>query len=608
MGMSQAHKASKLKNLIQIARSGYDLYKEDFDILYDLYKGIFPPEVWNDLAQRRKSALYVNKVYALTNRLRAGTEKAYFSGRDIASFWTDRQNVEEATEKLQGAFSFYWNKRMNSYFNMSKCFTEGYVYGTPVAKVYWGDNRPIVEPLSLHTIYFDPSALSFNDNKFMVNLIFRTVDEIEADTKAGIYNSKFNLKNIKPNNEVVETNSGLVDTQDEESYGRVTLKDVYEKINGKWHLSTTYNETEVLRWRQVLNDGLPIIAGATVPELMSSTKESVPTYSASLLAPIVDLQKELLVRINQEIDAIAENVNPSYEAEVTSGLKEVDIRKGASKVIYCQNLDQIRRVTPPPLAPLQVNEERIRQDMEDISGISQFSADNSAMINRQTATGMDILSSEKDVRMDNYIRAVNETFVEPIISRIGMLIWKYAPQERFFKGVDRSFDYDFNVNVSAGLGSTSRQVQLNGYQELFTKFMELGDTERARQSVYDSMALMGIKNTGEYYEEKTKTELDAEREEQLAQQQAMQEEAMQIEKQKIALEMEKTKSEIALNGLLAKKATLEIELAKEKQEDDLDVEMQKLATDNRKIDVQESQMLLDIANQEKGDSDGSNNE
>jgi len=593
-GKNFQERAHHIDNLIRIAQTGYQLYREDFDALWQMYKGIMPENLYEQLSQRRKSALYVNKTYSLVNRLRAGTEKAYFSGNKIASFFATGQNVEEASEALQKAFDFYWNKRMNSYFTMSKTFLEGYVYGTPVCKVYWGDNRPIIDPVSVHDVYFDPSALSFQDNKFIINNIYMTTDDVAEYKKSGIYNAKFAINDIKPNNYDREDKRFAQHNQDEDSYGRVMLRDVYEKIGGKWYISTAYNSNTLLRWRTELKDGLPIVAGATVPEITSFMKKEVPTYSASILAPIVDLQMELNIRVNQEIDAIAENVNPSYEAERTSGLNEIDIRKGPSKVISCNKLEAIRRVVPPNLAPLQANEERIRQDIESIAGISEFSADNSAMINRQTAVGMDILSSEKDVRMDNYIRAVNETFVEPLVDRIGKLIWKYSPQHLFFKGIDRSTEYDFSVSVSAGLGSSSQQVQLNGYNDLYVKFKELGDEERARQTVYDSMPIMGIKNSGEYYEETTKAQKDKERAEAEAQAMELQQKQMAIEEEKVRAEIDKDKSATQLNILQAKKELILVEQEKDKAEADYSVEMEKVAVDNRKLDIEESNMLLEM--------------
>ena len=603
MATKKEDRGNHLSKLIDISKAGYDIYKNDFVVLHDLYKGKMSQALYDSLAQRRKSALFINKTYALINRLKAGTEKAYFSGSKIASFYATSQATEEAVEGLEKAFDFYWNKRMNSFYTMSKCFLQGYVYGTPVAKVYWGDNRPIIEQVSIHDVYFDPSAKSFTDNKFMVNNIFMTIDDIREYKKNGYYNASFNHTDIQPNNFDADM-SGNLQSQDKDTYGRVMLRDVYEKIAGKWYVSTTYNDKTVLRWRTELKDGLPIIAGSTVAELQSSdSRTDVPTYSSSILAPIVDLQTELNIRVNQEIDAIAENINPSYEAERTSGLNEVDIRKGPSKIIYCNDLNAIKRTTPPPLAPLQANEERIRQDIESISGISEFSGSDSAILNRQTAVGMDILSSEKDVRMDNYIRAVNETFVEPIVDRIGMLIWKYSPSNLFFKGVDRSGKYDFSVNVSAGLGSSSKQVQLQGYDSVYSKFMELGDADRAKQSVFDSMNVMGIKNTGEYFEDMTKAQKKEMRDQANAQAEEMQAKQMKAQEEAMQASLEKDKSATALNLLLAQKEKILAEQAKKKAENDYNVDMEKVATENRSLDIKEAEMLMSLNEKDENGTD-----
>ena len=588
-------------NLINIAHNGYVLYQNDFVKLHDMYKGKMPEDMSEALSARRKSSIVVNKAYALVQRLRSSTEQAYFTNNSFASFIPLNAYEEEASEEMQKAFDHYWNKLMKPFIPLSRAFLDGYIYGTPMAKAYWSNGTPVIENMNIHDVYFDPSAKEFSDCRFLINNVYMTVEDIKSYKKSGVYNKSFKISEIMPNNKnggTLVDNAYLTIAQDENTSGRVVLQDIYEKIEGSWYVTTTYNKNTVLRERVLLNDGLPIFAGKTVPNTLDYNASYVGSYSDSVLAPVYDLQLELNLRVNQEIDAISETLNPSYMAERGSGINEVDMRKGPSRVVYVSNLSQVQQITPPNVTALKMNEERIRTDLEEITGIQMLgSADTSAIVNRQTADGMNILSSEKNLRTDNYIRTVNETFIEPLIAHIGKLIWKYCDNKNFFKGIDRSKGYSFSVNVSAGLGATSKQVQLNGLNEAFAKFMQLGDTQRANQTIIDSLPLLGIKNTAEYFEPMSNREKRESKARQEQQQSKEAERQRVLMERKTEAEIAKLENEAALDTVEAAKVKQELELSKKNGETQLKVDMERIAVDNRKLDIDEQRLYLSMQEQ-----------
>ena len=595
------------EQLINIAHNGYILYQDDFVKLHDMYKGKMPIEQAESLQKRRKSSIVVNKAYALVQRLRASTEQAYFTNNSFASFIPLTAYEEQASEEMQKAFDHYWNKRMKPYTPMSRAFLDGYIYGTPISKVYWSNGMPIIENVNVHDVYFDPSAKEFTDCRFIINNIYMTNEDVKAYKKSGIYNKSFKVSEILPNNKndgTLVDNAYISIMQDENTSGRVVLQDVYEKIDGKWYVTTTYDKNTILRERVELQDGLPLFAGKTVPNTLDYNASYVGSYSDSALAPVYDLQLELNLRVNQEIDAISETLNPSYMAERGSGINEIDMRKGPSRIVYVSNLSQVQQITPPNVTALKMNEERIRTDIEEITGIQMLgSADTSSIVNRQTAEGMNILSGEKSLRTDSYIRTVNETFVEPMIAHIGKLIWKYCDNKEFFRGIDRSKDYNFAVNVAAGLGATSKQVQLNGLNEAFAKFMQLGDTQRASQTIVDSLPLLGIKNTSEYFEPKTSREKREEKAMAEAQAQKQAEAQNKLMERKTEAEIAKLENEAALDTVEAAKIKQELEMAKKSGDSQLRVDLERIAVDNRRLDLDEQKLYLSMEQNESAMED-----
>ncbi len=585
------------ETLINIAYNGYSQYQVDFIKLYNVYKGRLEPDQAESLLTRRKSAIVVNKAYALVQRISASTKQAYFSNERFASFTPLTAYEENASEEMQKAFDHYWTKVMNPYLPMTKTWLDGYIYGTPVNKVYWSNNAPVIENISIHDIFFDPSAKESDDLRFVVNNVYMTWDDVKLYKKQGIYNKRFKMEDIQTGNSDYQEgqNNYTHKEQDEDTYGRVMIQDVYEFIMGNWYITSTYNKQTLLRERIFLEDGLPFFIGKTVANTEDYEGVTVGVYSDSLLAPIYDLQKELNVRVNQEIDAIAENINPSFFAERGSGLMETDLRKGPSKAVYLNNLSGIEAFPPPPLAPLQMNEERIRTDITEITGIEMIgTADTSAIVNRQTAEGMNILSTEKSLRPDDYIRTVNDTHTVPMVSHIAKLIWKYCNIPDFFIGIDRSRDYSFAVKISAGLGATSKQIQLNGLNQAFEKFMTLGDTVKAEQTIADSLPLLGIKNTAEYYEPMTKKEKKERKEAAAKENQAKAEQQRKVELRKIDAEISKLENESAKLLVESTKMQSEASISDKQVEVNNRVNLENIALENRKIDLEEQKLSLEI--------------
>jgi len=593
-------------NLINIAYNAYSEYEADFESLFNMYKGQLPTDIKESLEKRRKSSIVVNKAYALVQRLRASTEQAYFTNPSFASFIPLTAYEEAASEEMQKSFDYYWNKLMKPYVQLSKTITDGYTYGTPIQKVYWANGMPQLENVSISDVYFDPSAKDFTDCRFVINNVYMTQDDVRALKKSKVYNKRFKIDEIKPNNDYYHSDTFLNTSQDESSFGRVKLQDVYELIGGKWFVTTMYNRSTILRERIELEDGLPIIAGKTVPNILGPSESQIGTYSDSVLAPIYDLQLELNVRVNQEIDAISEVLNPSYMAERNAGLNEVDMRKGPARVVYVSELSSVEQIPAPNISALAMNEERIRTDIEEITGVQMLgSADTSSVVNRQTAEGMNILSSEKSLRTDAYIRTFNESFIEPLIAKVASLIWKYSDVPTLFKAIDRSKDFHFAVNVAAGLGATSRQAQLNGLNQAFEKFMAIDDRVRAEQSIMDSLPLMGIRNTAEYYEPKTRSQKRKEKEQKEAQNAEMMKKQQDLEERKVDAEINKLENESASYLVAAEKDKVELEIAKEEGVSKNHIDMERVAVDNRRVDIDEQKLYLEM---QKLEQEGNSND
>jgi hypothetical protein len=577
--------------MITTANNGYLLFKDDFGDLLRAYRGEIKDEVIEDLANRDKSHIGTPLLKGLVNRMVSGFSSAYFSNESFANISPVNAQTEQVAMKKQKAFDFYWSKsEMKPFIPLSKNFLDVSIYGTTVSKVYWNGYYPKIEHKNINDVWFDPSASSREDLRYIVDRFYLTQDDIRDLKRSKVYNSKFNITEIVP---FVKDYVHADAVQNVKKVQRIELFDVYVKERGVWKVSTLYNNDTYLRKDVELKDGLPFFIGYCMPRTVDPEEQEIRMYGDSPIASAIPMQDELTLRNNQEIDAIKEILNPSYFSESGSGLQESKLKRGAGKVVQINDLTKLQRVTENVTGVLQASQERLVQNIKALTGIDVFiSADNTAMINRQTADGMNIISNEQNMRMDNYIRTFNETFIEPMATHIMKLIWRYNNYPHLFKGVDRSEDNMFNVSVNAGLGATSTQVKLQGLDNAFQKFMALQDVEKANRTIKDSLPLLGIKNTTDYFPDDDDEKAKAEKEQQVQEQMQKQAQMEQIQMEKEMAELEKIKAETqkAIEELQIKAQQSQIEAEKIQLEHESN--MGKIRNKDRELDIKEYELEL----------------
>lgn len=580
----------KYRNMIDKAYDGYSIYRDEFKKLKNVYDGILDKAKVDELIARKKSYIKSKETKSLVKRLVAGLTNSYFSNESLANISPlSVGNQEELAIKCQRAFDFYWNKTgMKPYLPMKKNFLDVSIYGTTIAKCYWAGNRLKLEYINIHNCWFDPSASTREDLGYVVHKIYQTQDDIKAYKDQGIYDKRFKLSDISYSR-VNEEDTNYVDNVVEMT--RIPLYDVYVKRNGKWHLTTIYNKDTKLRSEVELQDGLPIFVGSIFPRTVDPDVQEVRIYEDSIVADTIELQDELTIRINQEIDAIAEIINPSYFTEPGSGLQESKLKKGAGKVVQMNDLTKKERISEAPISVLNANREDLYRAMKDTTGIDVFiNPDNSSMLNRQSTDNMEKISGEQNVKMDDYITQYNETYVEPLCSHAMNLIWKYNKFDHLLKGLDRTQDIEFAVSINAGLGATSKTLRLQGYDAMFQKFMAVQDIEKANLTIRDSLGLMGIKNTTDYFPDIDDKEAKEEKMKQAEAEAQKQQEAFELEKAKAQAELEKIQAETQEKIESLRIKTQQLQIDAEKLESNNEIGMGKIRNKDRELDLKELEL------------------
>lgn len=489
-----------LNELIAKAKNGYSNYENSFIELSDAYLLYMDKNEKKYLQERNRSALFIPKINAKAKRIMDALSETYFNNDKFAKLENFINSDEKVLDMWQKALDFY-AEQIKLYELFQPEFLKVPFIGTLIAKVYWNGDKPAIEMLDIDKVFFDPSANNKSDIRYVVNELSMTKDDIEALVKDKIY-AKFEDE-----------------IQQSSPYERFKLYDVYTKKGDKWYLSTIYDET-VLRYEVELKDGLPIIAGYALPQVKRIHDDTfVCSYGEPPLASILPLQYEINRTRNGLIDGVRSHLSPKLIIPKGAQISNVDIET-PGKPIYATEPKAVGIIPQPNISSAINNVQIIDNEMSEASGISP-QQNGASSARHETATMSSIMANEGSVRLQGYIRTINETWFEPIFERLAMLVWKYA-DPMFFAGYARDEIMSFKVSLNTGIGALNKEVQKRSLMEggsLISQHFQMrasvGDQEGVKrmidaheQLIAQLMPLFGIKDFDKYLERKDGDELN----------------------------------------------------------------------------------------------------
>ncbi|MDR2884268.1 MAG: hypothetical protein LBV09_04090 [Deferribacteraceae bacterium] len=479
--------SEQFKQMIETARRGYSRYKPLFDNLSMAYLCEMNPDILNDLERRGKSHLFVPAVNAKVKRLHTAFMASYFTNDIFAVLSPDNpddpQNAAAATA-IERALRHYQRRKMiNLYRVFDTAFLNVAVKGTCVIKAYWDSAlaAPVVEELKLRDVWFDPEAKNHAELRYVVHRMYIPRAELETLRKLSSFRQDFELPQAKDSDQ------------------RLEIFDIYHKEGHDWYISTVLGSVTI-RDRQPLADGLPLFIGTIMPQLTKEDEtDAVEIYGDSPMAALTGLQMEMNILRNQQLDAIALQMNPKMLVQAGARISPYDLRKGPGTCIPTDNINSIRILEAPNVTQSEIGIEHNKLEMMEASGVTEYNAGTDSKVLNGTATGISILTDQANQRVAQMIRSLNETLVEPLFRHLALLIWRYG-ESRFYKDLanDRYIDPDLFIQINTGLGATSPQVHLNGLKVAFDMLMTPNITPAALGVLKHILPILGIKNTQEY--------------------------------------------------------------------------------------------------------------
>ena len=470
-------KQQLIVTMLEEAKRGFDLHRNDFEILEQGFLNILPDELLEHLKKRGKSHIAPKIIQAKVRRIVISILKTYFENDELAKLVPVFEQYREDANKLQLALDHWLSRRINLYSRLKPAMYDACIYGLCCAKVYWSDTLK-VQRVKIKDIYIDPNAESTFDIQYVVNRVYTTIGKLKK---------QFGNRKIFKNYVGDYDGDNKVSTEYVGDATRILVYELYRQEGGKWYVSTLLPDYTFLRTDVPLKDGLPFVFGTVDPQFVRINEmNTVEAYGASIVEPMIPLQDTYTVLRNQQIDAVNEQLNPKFVATKTSGINQKDV-VGNKRVITANDISQIRELPKPNIHQSVFATDKLDVEMQEVSGITKFAQGMADKNLNSTATGITILTQESNEVVADIIRSLNESFFEPLIARMVKLIYKYDTNPLLYD-VDRSKNILFKVSINAGVGATNKEVMLNNITtaeqtalQIIGVAAKLGDMDKVRK-------------------------------------------------------------------------------------------------------------------------------
>jgi len=509
--MAKENRINELRDMITASQQGYDRYSPVFKKMLNMYLLKLDAKTIESLQRRGKSHLYFPVVNGKIKRITNAFQEAYFSSNTFVKITPHDNEDVQKSEAVQKATDHYLN-RINLFEVMQEIFLYAPMIGTVIAKSYWDSDkdRVSIEFKPLRDVRFDPSARTWDDVRYIVEDVYLTRDDIKRMQRQGVFGRKFKADDLQSTDERGNT----------DKFERIKLQEVYTLTgNGIWTVSTIYDESIMLRADVKLSDGHPFSRGVLLPQVEDENETTaVLIYGEPIMAASSSLQDEMNIRRNQQIDAIKRLLDPKLIIDRNSGINPLDIAH-PTKPILAKDAGGVVPVPAPSIQASIFDVQEIDSDISENTGVSP--QQNGVGPNKKmTATESSIVSNEGNMRLQSYIRSLNETLIEPLMERVAKLVWKYG-DAKFFMGHNRQEDFKCVAKVNTGLGATNKEIQMNGLAQSFEVIGTLQqmagaaqdmDTiqecvNAARNIIRELLPLNGIEDVDSYFRERNKDEL-----------------------------------------------------------------------------------------------------
>lgn len=402
------------------------------------------------------------------------------------------------------------------------------IYGTGIIKLYWEYDeenevdKPCADLVDLFDFYYDPNAVSIKDAAYVVHRSERSLYELKNNEN---YEVPSGLEAVVKQDEYkVQRDAilGLTKPNDRDSKKVEVLEywGEYDLGNGPEEcLIVVANKEFLLRAEPnpYLHKQKPFIKMLDVEDPHSFEGIGEVEQLASLQYELNDIR-------NQRMDNVTLILNRMWKVVKTGDVDEEDLVSQAGQIVHVGDPNALQVIETPDVTASSYNEESlVKQDMQYVSGVSDYVAGNNPSANQEggtgslnrTATGIMLMQEAGNARfkykLDNIedslkdfgeqLLALNQQFVNKDlllrVTNIDGSEWLEIPQNeikgQFDIQVEGGSTQPMNKSIRRAearellqtltpLAQSGLPINLQFYVDYLTKTYDLPDAEKAEAS------------------------------------------------------------------------------------------------------------------------------
>jgi len=254
--------------------------------------------------------------------------------------------------------------------------------------------------------------------------------------------------------------------------------------------------------------GRPYVVGGSIPDSGSS-------YWTSFLETTEGLQREINAIRNQRRDNVTLALNKKLLIRESAGLDINSLlysRPGAPIIGKDISDLAVRELVYQDVTGSSYKEQEMNEiAFEELTGITPYNMGTQRPGMNKTATGVSILTEEANTLIAMELRIINETFMLPALEIIVQFEQQFENEEVLRHVADQEgIDFDgvwsrdaiegkYDVEVNAGVGSTSREVKFRNLGMIIDRMMAINSQYGAPvmniiEAVREALPLAGHEN------------------------------------------------------------------------------------------------------------------
>jgi hypothetical protein len=486
--MDDEQLVSKVTQDFEKAENAVQVHKEKWKNNYRLYRSKVKEK------RKGKANLFIPYIWPIVEQLKARTLQTLFAKRPYVAYVGEEQSDVPGAKLMERLVDFQMDEKINLPFKFITALNSIFCYGTAIALYEWkyeekkvkaknpiiemgvtvGEevvddlittyDDPNVEFIPIDDFFPDPEGWDVKTSAYVCTRVFKDKSYLKAKEKEGIYELPDNI----------EDGSEFISNFRDE-INNIPSIDQGER-NKKHEIISYYTDDEVIvvlnRKHVIRKEENPNYSREKPFKRVVAIPLEKEFWGMSIVEVLADLQEELNTTRNQRIDNISLILNKVFLKRRNADIDEFELSAG--NIIEVDDVnDDLKALDFSDVTQSAYREEDvIKQDMQYISGVSEFSRGATPQ-RKETATTVTAIQDAANILFNYTISVIERTGLLSLGDAVKKLNQQYIQEEKVIRLLNiQSGEWEYgqvdpeSVQGSYDVKSVTPRLEAEGNKEI----------------------------------------------------------------------------------------------------------------------------------------------